>query len=402
MKRSEAVALEPLPDLVDRQFARAPGTVYLDTCARGLLPLAARDAVGRLLDERVAGRVDKEALFATVERARERFAALVGAAADEVAITKNVSEGIAIIAGAVPWQAGDNVVVCLDLEHPNNVYPWLNLQPRLGVEVRAVAPREGHIPADAVVEAIDARTRLVSLSTVSFSPGFRTDVAPVGRACRERDVLLLADGVQSVGILDTDVERLGIDAMAVSTQKGLLGLYGFGFLYCRRAWAERMQPAALASFGVDLGQAHEAAMGSGQYELMPGARRFDLGNYNYAGAAAAAESLGVIAAVGTEAIEAHVARLCHRLAGGLFDLGLPVAGGAPGPHLASIVSVGEIGGGHDTTDDPRIEALYRHLAEHGVALTIRRGMLRMALHLYNTDDDVARVLELAGTWSNRG
>jgi cysteine desulfurase/selenocysteine lyase len=394
--------MQALPDLVGRQFARDPGTVYLDTCARGLLPLAARDAVGRLMDDRVAGRVDKEALFATVERARERFAALVGAAADEVAITKNVSEGIAIIAGAVPWRAGDNVVVCLDLEHPNNVYPWLNLQQRLGVEVRAVVPREGHIPADAVVEAIDARTRLVSLSTVSFSPGFRTDVATVGRACRERDVLLLADGVQSVGILDTDVEALGIDAMAVSTQKGLLGLYGFGFLYCRQAWAERLQPAALARFGVDLGQAHEAAMGSGQYRLMPGARRFDLGNYNYAGAAAAAESLGVIAAIGTESIEAHVTRLSHRLAGGLFESGLPVAGGAPGPHLASIVSVGEIGGGHDTTDDPRIGALYRHLAEHGVALTIRRGMLRMALHLYNTDGDVARVLELARDWLKRG
>ena len=85
-------------------------------------------------------------------------------------------------------------------------------------------------------------------STVTFAPGFRTDVAALGRLCRERDVLLLVDAAQSAGVLHTDVQRSGIDAFAVSTQKGLLGLYGMGFLYCRRAWAERLEPAYLARF----------------------------------------------------------------------------------------------------------------------------------------------------------
>ncbi len=77
-----------------------------------------------------------------------------------------------------------------------------------------------------------------------------------------------------------------------------------------------------------------------------------------------------------------------------------MAGGEPGPHIGNIVSVGEFwSGGHDTTDDPRIDSLYRHLTEHGVRLSVRQGMLRMAFHLYNTDDDMCRVLELAGQWA---
>ena len=78
-------------------------------------------------------------------------------------------------------------------------------------------------------------------------------------------MLFLVDGAQSVGVLHTDVKKSNIDALAVSTQKGLLGLYGMGFLYCRREWAEKMQPAYLARFGVDLGEAHEASMGDEEF-----------------------------------------------------------------------------------------------------------------------------------------
>src|SRR5690606_17690858 len=136
--------------------------------------------------------------------------------------------------------------------------------------------------------------------------------------------------------------------LVVSTQKGLLALYGMGFLYCRREWAERLQPAYLARFGVDLGDgdAHEASMGSETYKLMPAARRFDLGNYNYAATAAVHASLAELEAIGTRRIEDHVTRLARALAQGFLDLGLKVAGGAPGPHLGSIVTVGEMSDNH--------------------------------------------------------
>ncbi len=220
-------------------------------------------------------------------------------------------------------------------------------------------------------------------------------MAKLGRACRERDVLLLVDAAQSVGVLHTDVRADSIDALAVSTQKGLLALYGMGFLYCRREWAERLKPAYLARFGVDLGEAHEASMGDDNYRRMPAARRFDLGNYNFTGTAAVDASLAELLELGTRNIEPYVTALARTLAQGFLDLGLPVQGGRPGPHLAHIVTVGAMSASHYGTENARFDRLYRYLSENKVKLSIRRGVLRFSLHLYNNEDDVARVLELA-------
>jgi cysteine desulfurase / selenocysteine lyase len=380
-----------------REFPATEQLTYMDVAARGVISRAVRSALDTHLDGRMLGSAEKDEYFALVERTRGRFAQLINAHADEVTLTKNVSEGLNIVAAGMPWQAGDNVVLCPELEHPNNVYCWLNLRHR-GVEVRMVPPRGDRIPIDAMVRRIDARTRVVTASTVTFAPGFRTEIDRLGLACRERGVFFMVDAAQSCGVLSTDVVASQIDGLAVSTQKGLLGLYGLGFLYCRRAWAEQMQPAYLARFSVDVGDAHEAALGSDDYTLMPAARRFDLGNYNFLGCAGADASMAQLLTYDIQNIERHVLGLSHQLAQGFLDLGLPVCGGAPGPHLAHIVAVGELGSSHYGTEDERFNQLYTFLHDHDVRLSIRRGVLRFSLHVYNTPRDVERVLELTRQW----
>jgi cysteine desulfurase/selenocysteine lyase len=369
---------------------------YLDVAARCVLSRSTRAALDAHIEDQMTNGGNKKRFFEVIEETRGRFARLINADSDEIAYTKNVSDGINMIATAFHWKRGDNVILCPELEHPNNVYPWLNMR-RYGLEVREVARDKGHMPVDEIIARMNGGTRVVSVSTVSFAPGFRTDVDRLGRACRERGVLLLVDAAQSAGILHTDVRRSQIDALAVSTQKGLLALYGMGFLYCRREWAERLEPAYLARFGVDLGDsdAHEASRGGDDYKLMPGARRFDCGNYNYAGAAAAHASLAELAAIGTERIERHVTGLAHEFARGMLALGLPVPGGEPGPHIGHIVSVGNLSDNHYGADDERIQGLYEHLVENNVKLSIRRGTLRFAFHLYNNREDVGRVLDLS-------
>ncbi|MES2564840.1 MAG: aminotransferase class V-fold PLP-dependent enzyme [Pseudomonadota bacterium] len=367
---------------------------YMDISGRSVLSHEVRAALDAHLDDRqMDGAADKARFFTLVESARERFAKLIGADADEIAYTKNISDGLNMIATALHWHAGDNVVLCADLEHPNNVYPWLNLQ-RYGVEVRMVPSRDGHIPVDALVERMDARTRVATVSTITFAPGFRTDVDTLGRACRDRDVLLLVDGAQSVGITHTDVRASNIDALSVSTQKGLLSLYGMGYLYVRREWAERLHPAYLARFGVDLGEAHEASLGDHAFKLAAGARRFDLGNYNFLATAAVDASMQQLLTWDTREIERYVVGLSHALARGFLELGLPVAGGEPGAHLANIITVGEMSADQYATGDERYNRLYQHLVDNRVKLSIRRGMLRFSLHVYNNMDDVERVLAL--------
>src|SRR6185436_12094022 len=124
---------------------------YMDVSARGVLSREVRVALDAHLDDRMLnGATDKDQFFALVERARARFAQLIGADADEIAFTKNISEGLNIIATAIHWHRGENVVLCPELEHPNNVYAWLNLR-RYGVEVRTVPPRDGHVDVDAMI-----------------------------------------------------------------------------------------------------------------------------------------------------------------------------------------------------------------------------------------------------------
>jgi cysteine desulfurase / selenocysteine lyase len=393
----EAVALSA----ARTEFPALERWTYMDVAGRGVLSRRVRAALDAHLDDRMLnGATSKEQLFELVERARGRFAQIIGADTDEVAYAKNISEGLNMIATAIDWHRGDNVVLCPELEHPNNVYPWLNLQ-RYGVEVRMVPPRDARVPVNEMIERMDARTRAATVSTVTFAPGFRTDVERLGKACRERDVLLLVDAAQSVGVLQTDVAASKIDALAVSTQKGLLGLYGMGYLYCRREWAERLNPAYLARFGVDVGDAHEASLGGYDFRLAAGARRFDLGNYNFLATTAVDTSMSQLLEWGTANIERHVVGLSHALARGFLDLGLPVAGGEPGPHLAHIVTLGAMSANHYGTEDARFNELYEHLVASRVKLSIRRGMLRFSMHVYNSMDDVERVLELTREFLRR-
>jgi len=337
-------------------FPGVAGQVYLDVSLRGLIPAPVHAAAERDLLERVQGTGEKSAFQASVERSRSLLAGLIGAHADEVAITKNVSEGLNLFASSVSWSEGDNVVVCPELEHPNNVFLWYNLRRLRGIEVRAVEPEAGRLPVRAMAEAMNDRTRVVTLPSVSFSPGFISDVRPVADSAHAHGALVLLDAAQSVGALRTDVDELGVDGLAVATQKCLLALYGYGFLYVRRGVADAMIPAHVARYGMDLGTDAGETVRSRDAELpyAPGARRFDLGNFNYLGARAAEAALDLIREVGIERIEPHVRGLAARLASGFLEMGLPVAGGAPGctwPTSSAWVRAAE-----DTTTAPTIRA----------------------------------------------
>ena len=383
-------------------FPGARDKVYFNIAETCLIPQSTADVAHAYVEASLTGRGDKAAHRESVERCREGIAELIGAHADEVAVTKNVSEALNLLASSLRWKAGDNVVFCPELEHPNNVFLWLNLRTLKGLEVRTVEPDEGKIPVDALAAAMDERTALVTIPHVSFSPGFVTDVRAVSDAAHRHGSLLLVDAAQSVGALRCDVDELGIDALGVATQKNLLGFYGLGFLYVRRALAESLIPSHVARYGMDLGaEAGETARRS-EHRLpyAPGARRFDLGNYNYFGAVSAEASLKVISSIGVDRIERHLRALARRLAEGLLELDLPVAGGSPGPHLGHIVAVGQSGGGHhDTADDPVMNDLYQHLTANGVHLSIRKGILRMSLGLYNDVSDVDRTLAVVRSWA---
>ncbi|VUX56038.1 Cysteine desulfurase [uncultured Woeseiaceae bacterium] len=391
-------------DAIRARFPGATESVYLNVASCGLLSTDTYQAITTHIRELRDGYVDKPSYFAAIGRVREKFATLINAGADEIAFTKNASDGLNMIAGAFDWKPGDNIVLCTELEHPNNVYPWLNVRDRYGVTIRTVPQNAGEIDVQRMADTIDNRTRLVAASSVTFSPGNRTDIETLGSVCRERGAYLMVDAAQSVGVIHTDVRGMKIDGLAVATQKALLGLYGMGFLYCRREWAESLRPAALARFSVDFGEdMHEASTGTNaEYRLMPAARRFDIGNYNYAATHALEPSLDLLLAVGSKKIDRYVSGLAAHFAHGLKDTGVPVSSGVPGSTLSHIVTAGTYDQDvHETASHPATESLAKYLRTNRVVCCVRRGMIRFSLHMYNNKADVNRVLELIRQWQSQ-
>ena len=387
-----------LPGPGDFAAARAlfPGAreqTYLSVCDRGILGDHTVAALHGYLAAMQGSRLQRRDYEAVVDDTKARFAALIGADPSEIALSGNVSDGVNAIANALPWRDGDNVVLTSELEHPNNLYPWMRLAER-GVEIRNVPMRNGAIDVAAMQEAMDDRTRATTAASVTFSPGLRTDLTCLGATCRARGVFFLVDAVQSTGILRHDVSAEGIDALVTSTSKGLLGLYGCGFLYCRRDWAERLAPVYLSRTGADVAPDKPSEMGTAAFRA--GAGRFEVGSYNFAGAYAARASLALVESLGAEAIESHVLALSRRLSDGFARLGLPVTQPPREAARAHIVTVGKLGdGGHDVARDQSLQAWSVALKSAGVVHTIRRGQLRFATHLYNDTSDIDRVLALS-------
>jgi cysteine desulfurase/selenocysteine lyase len=379
-------------------FPGAAGCVYLENSARGLLPITARDAALNYYDARIAG-VAKETdpVFDAEKQARESFATLVGATHDEITLTRNVTDGLNIFVTALPWKVGDNAIVSKEVEHPNGVYALYNMRQRHGIEVRMVdAGPDLSISVDAIAKAIDVRTRLIIVSSVTFSTGARTDLAALGQLCQTRGVTLLVDGAQSVGALDIDVHALNIDGLVVGASKYLCGPYGLGFLYVRRALADSLHPTYLGRYSIDLGNAHEGDQGGNTYQLMPGAQRFDSGSYNYSSASAAVASIAILKALTVPVIEQHVLQLAKLLDGGLRALGLPLLSGSNERHRSQLVLMG--------MRQPTIEqrqlfvALSDFLTTRKIRVSQRQGRLRFSFHLYNTSDEVQAVLLAADEW----
>ena len=364
---------------------------YLSICDKVILHDDVRASIDLFLDRLAmasATRKDHEVL---VQSAKAKFASLMNVPAETIAAIRNVSDGINSFAWAMPWREGDNLVITADAEHPNNVYPWLRLKGR-GVELRIVAAKaDGQLDPAAMLDAVDRRTRLIAGASVTFAPSHRTDIWRLGEACRRRDVFLLVDGVQSAGILRHDLSAEPVDGFVTSTSKGLLGLYGFGFLYASPKWIDRLEPAYLSRPAVVQQTDDHSTIGAFDYELQPDSRRFEVGSFNLAGAYGADASLDLLLRLGAAEIEARVLGLASMLHQELTAAGIPPAVPGAGPAQSHILTLGALdAGGHGFSSDPRIERLSGHLAAHSVVHTIRRGQLRFALHAYNHEADVER------------
>lgn len=362
-----------------RQFPVTEKMTYLDAAHQTPLSLPVRAALEGFLDEGMQQAGPKQVWLSRIEKVRERMARFLGAAASELAFTKNTSEGMNIAANSVDFRAGDNVLM-IEGDHPNNAYAWLNLA-RKGVEVRFI-----RIPSDGVADAgvfephIDARTRVISLSHVSFHAGQRHDLASIGALCRKHDILLVVDAMQSAGVVPIDVKAAGISILAAGCHKGLLIPQGLGLLYVDRARIGELHPAYLALAGL----AHPPAdLVADPRDLAPrdDAGRFELGNFNLPAIHALDGALALIEQAGVSDIESHVLALGDCLLGALDEIGVGLVGPRRRDWRAHIYVL-------------KIPSEYlQGLTERNIRVSPERDGIRISFGLFNDERDVRKAVQ---------
>jgi cysteine desulfurase/selenocysteine lyase len=383
--------------LIRAEFSELPGA-YLDVAARGPLPLSAVKAAEAILHGQLIGSVPKDEWLNLADAVRTKAARLMGAHPDEIALTKNTSEGLNIVAVGLQLKAGDRIVVAPSAEHPNNVLPWLWQAQTRGAEVVSVTPSASENLEQTLIRHIDKRTKLVAVTEVDFSTGRRTDLATLGNACRASGAFLLVDAAQSSGVLRQDMATQPVDGWATATQKGLLSPYGLGLLYVRRAAVDRIVPAALGRFSVDVAAGHEAAGPEEGWQLRAGARRYEGGNYNYVALAALNASLDLFLRIGADEVERRALEASSRLRSAIQARGIPLLD-VGAHHRSHILAIAEKqGAGHDHSDEPWINELSATLKREGVVHSVRRGALRLSGHIHVLPDIADRVIGGIEKW----
>lgn len=310
---------------------------------------------------------------------RLNLARFIGATSDEIAFAHNTTHGLLCIANSLDWRPGDNVVIA-EHEFPANVYPWKNLAAR-GVACRVVPEVGGRFRIEDFEAMIDRRTRLLSVSMVQYSTGYRMPVEVLGELCRRKGVLLCLDGIQAVGALPVDVERLGCDFLVADGHKWLLSPEGLALLYVRR---DRLEGLGDSMTGW-AGRRVPADYDNVDQPLRPMAMRFEEGSHAMSLVAAFGHSLSLLQEVGITEVWSRIEALTRRLAEGLDRHGFELRSPRDEGERSGIVSFSGPWG------EPK--SWVKTLEEHGVYIAARRGWLRVSPHFYNTPDQIDRLLE---------
>ena len=381
---SAAQLAEIVRDLRNREFPWTAATTYLNAASVGPLPERTRLAVEAFNAKRTAPHLlpDRE-LFAVHAATRAAAARLLGAAPDEIALTPNTSVGLNIAAGALPLAAGD-VVLLSDREFPANVYPWL-AQRRRGVAVeRAPVTPQGWPDEDYLVERLaDPRVRVLAVSLVQFSNGFRADLARLGEACRANGVRLAVDGIQGLGVVPLDVAAAGVDVLACGGQKWLLGPWGSGFCWVRGELVRDLEPETVGWMAYEGMDDFTNLLSYGD-RLVGDARRFEVASLATQDHLGLATSVGLLLELGVEAIAAYLRGLGEPVLAWARQRGVRVVSPTDDLHRSQIVCIAP----------PDAKEAHRRLRQAGVVCALREGAIRLAPHCYNTMEEMEKVVDV--------
>lgn len=361
-----------MDDLND-EFPLDEELIYLNHAAVGVWPRRTSDAVKAFADENMRLGAARYPEWMKVERQlRSRLKWLIHAeSSEDIALLKNTSEGLSIVAYGLDWQPGDNIVSS-DQEFPSNRIVWESLQSK-GVELRQ-ADISGDDPEAAMLALVDENTRLLSVSSIQFATGLKMDLTRLGHACRESDIFFCVDAIQSLGALQFDVQSIQADAVVADAHKWMLGPEGLALFYVSPRWRGRLK---LHQFGWHMVE-RPGDFDASQWTPAGSARRFEPGSPNMLGIHALNATLSLFQETGMEAVEKKVLERSSLLMSAIsthseLELVTPDKQGRYG---------GIVTFKHRRLDATGHADLYRKLMGEGVICAHRAGGIRFSPHFY--------------------
>jgi len=383
---------------VRRQFPALRDKVFLDAACVSIAPQRAIDAIQQFLilalqhpsPSATAHHICMDEMRAA---ARPEVARLLNAGEDEIALVESTTHGLSIAAQAIPLTSGDRVLLC-DLEFMQVAIPWLQLP---GISVDSTSHRDGAITMDDIAARITPRTRIVCISAVQWSSGYRVDLAALSALCRARSVWLVVDAIQQLGAVPIDVRATPVDFLACGGHKWLNAPFGCGFLYINRDALPRLRAPVAGYLSL---ATPEGGWGNyfqtpsitpvRDYAFVSDAHRFEIGGTaNYPGAIGLAASLKLINQISQQRIAEHVHSLTDYLIAGLRSRKVNVVTDFDRAHRAGIVTF-SVGSSQQNL------ALMEKLLAQNILVSVRYtshvGGVRVSCHFFNAKEDIDRLL----------
>lgn len=376
---------DELLKLLADEFPVSKQLVYLNHAAVAPLPRRCGEALKAFADEYVeCGTRNYQQWAQHSVQLHHDLATFINAeSADDIALLKNTSEGISVVAMGFPWQHGD-VVLSSDEEFPSNRIPWQALADQ-GVEFREVTLRHADkTPEQVLIDAMSDDVRMLAVSAVQYASGLRLDLEVLGAACKERDIAFCVDAIQMLGALPCDVQAANIDFLMADAHKWLLGPEGIALFYCSPAWRDRIK---LFQYGWHMVEKY-GEFDQKEWSPAASARRFENGTPNVLGIRGFAASLSLLNEIGIERIERRIlsnTALMHDVIRSSNNLD------AIYTDEASMRS-GIVVFRHRQCSPAR---LFEYLRDKNIMCAERGGGIRFSPHVYNTDEEIRSALTLA-------
>ncbi len=362
--------------IIRAEFPALENWTFLNTATFGQLPRRATEAVAEHFSRR-----DRHACsdfmkwFDDADRIRASLARLIHAAPDDIAFVPNSCTGLSLLIGGIEWKPGHQVVTLED-EFPNHYYYPSFLGAR-GVEFVET-------PFERFYESITPRTRLVAISMLNYSTGFRPPLAEIAKFLRERGVLLYVDGTQGLGALEFDASAIQPAMLSVNGYKWMLAPTGAGFLYIDPALREHLRPNVIG-WRSHYGWRQHEDLHHGAPEFSAKAEKYEGGMLAFDPLYAMGASVGMMLEIGPSAIEQRVLQLAAMTRDVLCGAGGSVAADYDAGYRSPIVTA--------RFEKKDARQLARELETRKVLVAARHGNLRVSPHFYNDESDLERFEE---------